>query len=65
MEACCAVERELEKLLGRYKTLCENSSKLNDLIKHVESIKNGLCEGKLKIPQLITYIIEHVKNCYV
>ena len=47
MDACCAVDKELEKLFGRYKSFQENSSKLTDLIQHVESIKNGLCEGKV------------------
>ena len=45
MDACNSVERELDKLLGRFDQFRGNLEKLDDLIKHVKSTKNGLDEG--------------------
>ncbi|XP_065071367.1 E3 ubiquitin-protein ligase RMND5A-like isoform X2 [Rhopilema esculentum] len=42
MDACNSVERELDKLLGRFDQFRGNLEKLDDLIKHIQSTKNGL-----------------------
>ena len=45
MDACNAVERELDKLLGRFSTFKDSLDKLDELIQHVQTTKNGLQEG--------------------
>eukprot|EP00795_Rhopilema_esculentum_P011869 gene11869-2417_t len=45
MDACNSVERELDKLLGRFDQFRGNLEKLDDLIKHIQSTKNGLDGG--------------------
>ena len=45
MDACNAVERELDKLLGRFSTFKDSLDRLDELIQHIQTTKNGLQEG--------------------
>eukprot|EP00112_Aurelia_sp_Birch-Aquarium-sp1_P019420 Seg48.11 transcript_id=Seg48.11/GoldUCD/mRNA.D3Y31 product="Protein RMD5 A" protein_id=Seg48.11/GoldUCD/D3Y31 len=45
MDACNGVERELDKLLGRFSTFKDSLEKLDELIQHVQTTKNGLLEA--------------------
>ena len=45
MEACNSVEKELDKLLGRFNTFQDSVDKLDELINHVKATKNGIDEG--------------------
>lgn len=47
MEACVAVDREVEKVLTKFGGINEHASRvLKDVTKHIESIKNELDESK-------------------
>ena len=45
MDACNAVDKELEKLLGRFSSYRESLDKIDELIDHVKTTKNGIDEG--------------------
>ena len=46
MEACLAVEREIEKVLGKFNDIDRHAiNTLQDLLNHVQGIKQDLGEG--------------------
>jgi len=45
MDACNAVDKELEKLLGRFSAYRESLDKIDELIDHVKTTKNGIDEA--------------------
>lgn len=45
MDACNAVEKELDKLLGRFSVFRDSLDKLDELINHVKETKNSIDEG--------------------
>ena len=45
MDACNAVDKELDKLLGRFNVFQDSLEKLDELINHVKATKNGIDEG--------------------
>ena len=45
MDACNAVEKELDKLLGRFSTFKESIDRLDELINHVKATQSGIDEG--------------------
>lgn len=48
MEACNAVEREVDKILLKFGVVNEHAETvLQDLINHIESLKKEFAEGKL------------------
>lgn len=47
MEACNAVEREVDKVLSKFGAINEHAETvLHDLINHIQSLKKDLEEGK-------------------
>jgi len=47
MEACNAVEREVDKVLSKFGAINEHAETvLRDLINHIQSLKKDLEEGK-------------------
>lgn len=58
MDACNAVEREVDKVLSKFGAINDHAETvLCDLINHIQSLKKDIDEGKLKIVA--------VKNCIV
>lgn len=50
MEACNAVEREVDKVLSKFGAINEHAEAvLRDLINHIQSLKKDLEEGKCGI----------------
>lgn len=48
MEACTAVEREVDKVLTKFGSISEHGdSTLRDLINHIESLKKELEDGMI------------------
>ena len=56
MDACNAVERELEKLLDRFSAYKDSVDKLDELINHVKATKNGIDEGLLHFACGVLYL---------
>lgn len=49
MEACNAVEREVDKVLSKFGAINEHAETvLHDLISHIESLKRDLEAGKIR-----------------
>lgn len=47
MDACLAVEREIDKVLGRFNDIEQNASKtLQELLNHIKEIRQDLIEGR-------------------
>lgn len=47
MEACLAVEREVDKVLTKFGGINEHADRvLGDLVSYIESLKNELDRGK-------------------
>lgn len=54
MEACNAVEREVDKVLLKFGAINEHAETvLRDLINHIESLKKEFEEGKVQITKLL------------
>ena len=55
MEACNAVEREVDKVLSKFGAINEHAEVvLRDLINHIQSLKKDLEEGKCEIMSFIS-----------
>lgn len=56
MEACNAVEREVDKILLKFGVVNEHAETvLQDLINHIESLKKEFAEGKENVLPLLPY----------
>lgn len=50
MEACLAVEREVDKVLTKFGGINEHADRvLGDLVSYIESLKNELGKGKYTV----------------
>lgn len=54
MEACNAVEREVDKVLSKFGAINEHAEAvLRDLINHIQTLKKDLEEGKYRIERFV------------
>ena len=58
MDACNAVDKELEKLIGRFTAYRESLDKIDELIDHVKATKNGIDEG-------LSFIVSQIVSKYM
>lgn len=58
MEACNAVEREVDKVLSKFGAINEHAEAvLRDLINHIQSLKKDLEEGKCGIERFVVFFL--------
>lgn len=62
MDACTAVEREVDKVLSKFGLINEHAEKvLRDLINHIESLKKELEEGN-QMNSIRNWVMSIVSN---
>lgn len=60
MDACCAVEREVDKVLSKFSTINEHADRvISDLIVYIENLKKELENGEYFITLFICYLFTH------